>query len=320
MNSSGGDGAEVAYALRNNNTLAESVLANISKKGQNIRRTYQRRLPSDPSKDYYFIHRETGKTEPLLIEYGFIDSPKDDVNQLQNNLLDYAEAVVEAVADYAGVPYRPSGGTAPGTYVVKKGDSLWNIAQKYNTTVSELVSLNNLGTTVLKIGQVLKLPSSDTTNNNGNTYIVQSGDSLWLIANKFGISVNELKSYNNLSTNLLTVGQVLKIPTSDTGNVEGDTYVVQSGDSLWSIAKKFNISVDELKSYNNLSTNLLTIGQVLKIPSLSTSDNYKLYTVVKGDSLWEISRRYNVNVQDIIDLNNLKSNVLSIGQVLKIPN
>jgi len=326
INAGGGDGAEVAYALRNNNTLAESILANIAKKGQNIRKTYQRRLPSDPSKDYYFIHRETGKTEPLLIEYGFIDSPKDDVKQLQNNLLDYAEAVVEAVAKYAGVPYRPSGASTPGSYVVKKGDSLWQIAQDYNTTVSDLVALNNLGTTVLTVGQVLKLPSSSNDTSLGNNYVVQKGDSLWLIADKFGVSVNDLKNANNLSTDLLTVGQVLKIPTKSanedttTQPSTTNTYTVQRGDSLWSIAKKYNISVDELKNANNLSTNLLTIGQVLKIPTETNDANYQTYTVQKGDSLWLISRKYNVNVQDIIDLNNLKSNVLSIGQVLKIPN
>ena len=62
-----------------------------------MRKYYQRRYPTDPSKDYYFIHRETGKTEPILVEYGFLDSPNDDVNQLKNNVLDYAEAVVRTV-------------------------------------------------------------------------------------------------------------------------------------------------------------------------------------------------------------------------------
>ena len=67
INAGGGDGAEVVYALRNKETLAKNILNNIAREGQNIRSYYQRRLPSDQSKDYYFIHRETGKIEPFLV-------------------------------------------------------------------------------------------------------------------------------------------------------------------------------------------------------------------------------------------------------------
>ena len=85
MDSSGGTGAEVIYALRNSSTLANSVLNNITSTGQTPRKIYQRRLPSDNSKDYYFIHRNTGKTEPLIVEYGFIDDNKNNFDFLNNN-------------------------------------------------------------------------------------------------------------------------------------------------------------------------------------------------------------------------------------------
>lgn len=236
-----------------------------------MRKIYQRRLPSDLSKDYYFIHRETGRTEPVLIEYGFIDSPKDDVKQLQNDLLEYAEAVVEAVAEYAGVPYSKPSSQIPNTYTVKKNDNLWTIAQTYNTTINDLVKLNNLSTTVLQIGQVLKIPTSTNVQTTpqptlptGNTYVVQRGDSLWSIAKKYNITVNELKNYNNLTTNLLTIGQILNIPTE---NANPTTYTVQKGDSLWAISRKFDITVQDLIDANNLQTNTLQIGQILKIPN-----------------------------------------------------
>ena len=96
----------------------------------------------------------------------------------------------------------------------------------------------------------------------------------------------------------------------------GITYVVRSGDSLWSIAKRYDVSVDELKSANGLTSNLLAIGQELVIPQTS---EYKTYIVKSGDSLWKIARDNNVNVNDLIGLNNLNSTVLQIGQQLLIP-
>ena len=120
INAGGGDGAEVIYALRNTSTLANLVLEELEKEGQNIRKAYQRRLPSDTSKDYYFIHRDTGKTQPIIVEYGFLDSTGDDVNQLKNDYENYASAVVKAVLEYIGkVPVTGN------TYIVKSGDTIF---------------------------------------------------------------------------------------------------------------------------------------------------------------------------------------------------
>lgn len=114
----GGDGAEVIYALRNKSTLSNKILNSLAKAGQNIREAYQRRLPSNTSKDYYFIHRNTGNTEPVLVEYGFLDSKGDDVEQLKNNAEKYANAVVDAILDYIGY------GTGT-NYTVQKGDTIF---------------------------------------------------------------------------------------------------------------------------------------------------------------------------------------------------
>ena len=320
VNSGGGEGAEVIYALRNRDTLARRILENIGATGQTTRKYYQRRLPSDTSKDYYFIHRNTGNLEPLIVEYGFIDNTKD-VEFLKENYKELAEAVISAVANYIGVPYTPPEGITTNTYVVQKGDSLYSIANKLGTTVSELKKENNLTTNTLQIGEVLRIPTKEIYEGEENVYIVQKGDTLYSVAMANNTTVDELKRINNLTSNILSTGQLLKIPSA---LLPESTYIVKKGDSLYSIANKYNTTVDELKRINNLTSNILSIGQVLKLPSDKVSDvekeeNTINYTVQKGDSLYSIARKYSTTIDKIKDLNNLTTNLLSIGQVLLIP-
>ena len=315
VNSGGGEGAEVIYALRNKDTLAKNILNNIGATGQETRKYYQRRLPSDTSKDYYFIHRNTGNLEPLIVEYGFIDSAKD-VNFLKENYEELAEAVISAVANYIGVPYTPPEGLITNTYIVQKGDSLYSIANKLGTTVSELKRENNLTSNTLQIGQVLRIPSKEVYEGETNIYTVKSGDSLYKIAQNNNTTVDEIKRLNNLTSNILSVGQVLKLPTTSSETPSSNTvdYTVKSGDSLYKIAGQYNVTVDAIKRANNLTTNNLQIGQVLRIP-LGTSRE-TTYTVKSGDSLYSIAKKYNTTVNRLKELNNLSSNLLNIGQIL----
>ena len=311
----GAEGAEVIYALRNDDTLASNILTALGNAGQTMRKVYQRRYPSDTSKDYYFIHRNTGsQTQPVIVEYGFIDNP-EDLARIQANYKEYVDAVVDAVIATANGQTIPSG-QGGNYYTVKSGDSLWSIANKYNTTVNELKSLNNLSSNILQVGQILVLPSSTNDDNSGNTYTVKLGDSLWSIANKYNTTVNELKSLNNLSSDVLQIGQVLSVPSNSVS--VGNAYTVKSGDSLWSIANKYNTTVSNLKSLNNLSSDVLQIGQVLNVPSNSVSMG-NTYTVKSGDSLWNVANRYGISVAELKSLNNLSSDVLQIGQVLNVP-
>ena len=310
LNAGGGDGAEVIYALRNNSKLANDILNNIANTGQNTRRFYQRRLPSDPTKDYYFMLRETGKTEPLIIEYGFIDT-EDDLNFIKNNYKELAEAVIKAVLEYKGIPYTNPETTITDTYKVMKGDTLYGIANKLDTTVDELKKVNNLNSNQLSIGQILKIPVKTIDLGDTELYQVKAGDTLYGIANKYGITLKELKAINNLTNDQLAIGQLLNVPS---GLSLASSYTVNPGDTLYSIAKKFETTVPKLKEANNLIDNMLSVGQKLIIPLIEDTT----YVVKAGDTLYSIARMFNTTVDELKKLNNLVDNVLSIGKILII--
>ncbi len=313
INAGGGDGAEIIYALRNTSALSQKIAQELTRSGQNVRKYYQRRLPSNPAKDYYYILRDTPNNESIIVEYGFVDSTKDDVSQLKNNWQDMAEAVVKAVAENIGASYEPVGNG--NYYRVKSGDTLWSIARQYGITVNELKSYNNLKDNTLSIGMLLYIPNKETTTVETEVYTVKAGDTLYSIAKKYNLSVDELKSLNNLTGSALTIGQKLNVKKEP--SLLETTYQVQKGDTLYGIAQKFKVSVDNLKNINNLTNNVLSIGQVLKIP---TSENsFPTYQVKSGDTLWSIAKTYGTSVDEIKRINNLINNSLSIGQTLILP-
>lgn len=348
------------------------ILDEIGAKGQIKRKIYQRVLPENPSKDYYYIMRETPNTTALLIEYGFIDNPNDQ-RKLQNNLLDYVEGVVKAVAEYAEIPYIAPGESVEGdvytvkfgdtlysialkfnttvndlktlngltsnnlsigqklrippteveedfiNYTVKLGDTLYTIAQNYGLTVNDIIEYNNLGTTLITPNQVIKIPTTTSDNNNENIYTVKPGDTLYSIAQQTGATIDEIKLLNNLPNNTLSIGQQLKIPTKTIEETDYIVYQVKPNDTLYSIARIYDTTVNAIKAYNNLTSDLLTIGQTLQIPINEVTTEYQNYQVVRGDTLYSIAKRYNKTVDTLIDYNNLPNNNLQIGQIIRIP-
>ena len=428
------------------------ILNEIKLAGQVTRRVYQRALDTDPTKDYYYIMRDTTNIQPVIVEYGFLDNVAD-ATRLRYNWKRYAEATVKATCDYIGYPYKPPYseeivytvqpgdtlfsiarrfqtttdaimrqnnltsttinvgqrllipffGTTPEvpeetfTYTVVAGDTLFSLANRFNTTVAEIKRLNNLTSDVLSIGQQLLIPGTEITPPPMITHTVVAGDTLFSLANRYNTTVNEIMRQNNLTSTALRIGQQLLIPGStpppeppeppiitrptlrygdrgedvvdlqrllesfgySPGVIDGVfgsgtlnavrafqtarglaadgvvgsatwnallsettpiTYIVVSGDSLYSIANRFGTTVDAIMRLNNLTSTNLTIGQRLLIPVGETPPSYITYTVVSGDSLWSIANRFRTTVEEIRRINNLTSNLLSIGQVLKIPN
>lgn len=256
-------------------------------------------------------------------------------------------------------------------YRVKRGDNLSTIAHKYDVAVDDLKKWNNIKGNKVAYGKNLKINGVEADQKStavakveidkkgiqkdslatptNSIYVVQKGDNLSNIAKKFNVTVADIQDWNKLKTKSLQLGtslQVVKIQTNkeEVAEVSPERkdiqYSVQKGDNLGSIAKKFGASVEELKQWNNLTSNAIAIGNSLivakneividtnkvAIASFKKKDQYPStagkeseYYVKKGDSLYSISKKYpGVTISDLKKWNNIKGEELKPGMKLKI--
>lgn len=182
-------------------------------------------------------------------------------------------------------------------YTVEQGETLLDVAKRYNVSLTKLKEVNSLETTLVDAGQKLRIGNFDaieapdkntapsgtsnlessnaivneTESLYGNYYIVKNGNTLFSLARQFNLSVDELKKLNNLNSNLITIGQKLRV--RDSGSVQQESnhnnvpsmYVVKSGDNLYRIALNNNTTVEAIKNLNGLTSNLITVGQKLQL-------------------------------------------------------
>lgn len=171
-------------------------------------------------------------------------------------------------------------------HTVKENETLLDIANKYNTTLTALKEANNLETTLVDAGQKLRVSNFEaqpestvkieevedstvtvSSENNSGIHIVENGDTLYSLSKRYGFTVDELKNKNDLTSNLIKVGQELNVSHSDYKKVSSDNsiWTVSNGDTLYNISKRNGLTVDELKSLNGLTDNLILVGQTLKL-------------------------------------------------------
>lgn len=211
------------------------------------------------------------------------------------------------------------------TYIVKPGDSLDSIAQRFNSSETAIQQINNIANPQnLYVGQVLVVPVTDTDTINYINYTVQPGDTLGEIADRFDVDLNDLSRLNNINNpNLIYVGQPLIIPIQKpTEPVTYFPYTVQPGDTLGMIAQRFGVSIGEVMQANNIyNPNLIYAGQTILIPSYRSSPgNYITYQVQPGDTLADIADRFDVDMSDLIGLNRITNpHAIYAGQTLLIP-
>jgi len=221
----------------------------------------------------------------------------------------------------------PGSALANVNYTVQKGDSYWNISQKFNTTLKAVLTSNGATeSSSLYIGQQIIVPS--------HTYTVQKGDSYYLIAKKCGVELSSLLEKNNASSNsTLYVGQKITIPEN---NKKYKTHTVKQGETYWLIANHYGVKLSALLSLNNATeSTLLYVGDVIKIPIEETGGNtppsdssssntaqitYKTHTVQNGDTLWNLSIKYGIPYSELLQVNSLtESSKIYTGMKLTIP-
>lgn len=169
-------------------------------------------------------------------------------------------------------------------YKVKKGDSLYKIAKKFHVSVDELKEINHIDDGKLKPG-------------------------MKLIIAKDKAKVKEHKREGNTKEQIKTVQKTESVSTD---YKDSEFHIVKKGDTLASIARKYGISISEIKEINDLKTKKLKIGQKILLKRTGP----RTYTVKKGDNIWKIAKKFNVDAEEIMELNELESDELKPGQKL----
>lgn len=228
----------------------------------------------------------------------------------------------------SGEPTRSTAGGSTSTYTVQRGDNLSTIAEQHSMSMSKLRRLNNLrGRSTIYVGQKLKVTGQAvaSASSDASFHIVKRGDNLIEIADRYGVSLNTLRKLNGLyGRSTIYVGQKLKL----TGDATGPIYHrVGPGESLYVIAKKYGLSVGELKRMNNMRSSLIKVGDRLVIQSeenasgSSTSKRTKRVHIVKrGETLIHIARKYDINFQKLAQHNDIRNKSrIYVGMQIAIP-
>ena len=171
-------------------------------------------------------------------------------------------------------------------------------------------------------------PFKNSNQINWISHIVQSGDSLWSLASKYDTEVRIIKKINYLNNDLLSINDTLLIPLSKSKSnnfIPYEMYIVSEGDTLWSIAKEYNIEIRDLSRMNSIDENsYLQLGQQLSIGNKNIHRNMEskkrtiLYSVKQGDNLFKISELFDVSIRSIEEINNFKNTTLMPGQIIKV--
>ncbi|MGY8824070.1 MAG: LysM peptidoglycan-binding domain-containing protein [Candidatus Latescibacterota bacterium] len=194
-------------------------------------------------------------------------------------------------------------------YTVQRGDTLSEIAQRFDIALDLLRRINSLANDAIKPGQKLRLRPSALDE---AVHVVQSGETLSAIGQRYRIDLDTLRQLNEISGDRILVGQKLRLRQASSA-----IHMVERGDAIWEIARAYGMSVAQLKELNELNGSRIYPGQELKL-SASSAPRYAIYTVRAGDYLGEIARLHQMSVSELRQLNELKGSIIHPGDPLKV--
>lgn len=308
-------------------------------------------LASNEDKVYAFVDYEESKREKPFFKKVMPKISKDTLGTEKV----IQEAIVEANTTNSNLKSK--------YHIVKRGESIGKIAQKYNVSIVDVKKWNRLKSSNVNLGAKLKIiyednnvvastvkheteqkviasttpkevkvkPEAISEKETAITeHTVEEGESLFSIAKKYHLYVADLKKWNNIENGIIKQGDVIKLKEVTPEVVASfETYTVKKGDNIGGIAKSNNVTIEDLKKWNALSSNNIKVGEKLKIEKRvlpvaevskkkATFEDQHMYIVQKGDSLFKISQKHNTTVAELKKKNNIKEDDLQPGMKLKI--
>lgn len=266
-----------------------------------------------------------------------------DTDEVEN--ADVEEAVVAETATEVAPEKKKNEKTTtaprnPERHKVQRGETLASIAGQYGVTIADIREWNDLKSDNIMAGQVLVVDAKKAVKKKNDTpaapsvHTVKSGENLSAIADKYGVTVANLREWNDLKSDNIRVGDKLKLKADgktstssrsrDNGAAE-QTHKVKRGETLGQIAAKYGVTVNDLRKWNNIKGNNIAAGQDLKVYSdkkvdrKSDKKKKKTHKVKKGETLGQIAEKYGVGLSKLKKANGIKGNNIQIGQSLKIP-
>lgn len=308
-------------------------------------------VSNSTEKSYLVYHRiRRGETlNQIASSYGVTADQLRDWNDISGNKI-YVGRKLKIYTD-GRTPTKTKSELVSNTstnlykYKVRRGDSLSEIADRFGVSIAELKKWNGLKGNSIAAGKTLKIFSSTTSSSYGDIttknssnltyYKVNPGETIGQIAEKFKVKISDIQNWNNLNSNKIIAGSRLKIysntsvndidvePVNKVGNSSG-THIIRKGETISSIANLYGISVSDLKKWNNLKDDNIQVGNKLIVAAenkttVSTTKAKPDYHVVQqGETLFSISKTYNIPVTRLKTINGLSSSKIKVGDRLRL--